>query len=110
MPQPLGLCHWCRSMRESAPIFYTSGRNTWQVFRYADVQRVLTDYTSFSSQYMSNDPLEMSLINTDPPRHRQLRTLVTQAFTPRTVAQLTPRITEIVHDLLDKVVAKGEMD
>ena len=111
MPQPIDPFPWYRSMRESAPIAYTPGRNTWQVFRYADVQRVLTDYTSFSSQYIGSDePLDMSLINTDPPRHRQLRSLATQAFTPRTVAQLTTRITEIVRDLLDKVGAKGEMD
>jgi cytochrome P450 len=35
---------------------------------------------------------------------------VTQAFTPRTVAQLAPRITTIVQELLDQVESKGEMD
>lgn len=46
----------------------------------------------------------------DPPRHRQLRTLISQAFTPRVVAQLEPHITSIVHSLLDEVQDKGEMD
>jgi cytochrome P450 len=46
----------------------------------------------------------------DPPRHRQLRNIVTQAFTPRTVAQLVPRITEIVNDLLGQAIPRGKMD
>jgi cytochrome P450 len=46
----------------------------------------------------------------DPPRHRQLRSLATQVFTPRVVAQLAPRITAITNELLDKVPMTGEMD
>jgi cytochrome P450 len=46
----------------------------------------------------------------DPPRHRQLRNLVSQAFTPRMVAQLEPRITAITNELLDHVADAGEMD
>jgi cytochrome P450 len=46
----------------------------------------------------------------DPPRHRQLRNLVTQAFTPRSVAQLTERITAIINTLLDEVADTGQMD
>jgi cytochrome P450 len=46
----------------------------------------------------------------DPPRHRQLRTIVTLAFTPRVVAELAPRITEIINQQLDQVVLAGEMD
>jgi len=41
------------------------------------------------------DPIGSSIVRIDPPRHRQLRTLVSQAFTPRMVAQLEPRITAI---------------
>jgi cytochrome P450 len=39
-----------------------------------------------------------------------LRNLVTQAFTPRSVAQLAPRISQIVADLLDAVAPQGHMD
>jgi cytochrome P450 len=46
----------------------------------------------------------------DPPRHRQMRNLVSQAFTPRMVAQLEPRIAAITNELLDRVAAAGEMD
>lgn len=97
-------------MRKSRPVNLNEMVHMWEVFRYNDVQRVLMEYTTFSSQYMGGGPFSESLISIDPPKHRQLRNLVTQAFTPRTIAQLAPRIREIVHELLQAVVAKGEMD
>jgi cytochrome P450 len=39
----------------------------------------------------------------DPPQHRKLRTLVSQAFTPRVVADLEPRIAQLTSQLLDQV-------
>ncbi|HCJ33568.1 MAG TPA: cytochrome P450, partial [Ktedonobacter sp.] len=100
-----------RLMRESQPVFYQPQHQFWQVFRYDDVQRVLSDYASFSSVFGGSEgenPLGASLISMDPPRHRQLRNLVTQAFTPRGVAQLAGRITAIVNELLDAVAARGQ--
>jgi len=105
---------WYRLMRETQPVYYNPQYHFWQVFGYEDVQRVLSDYTSFSSVFGGggerSDPLGSSLISMDPPRHRQLRNLVTQAFTPRSVAQLSERITAIVNQLLEQVAATGRMD
>ena len=50
------------------------------------------------------------LLNSDPPNHTRLRGLVNKAFTPRTVAQLRPRVQEIVDELLDAVQDVGRMD
>lgn len=107
-------------MRATQPVFQTPTWGGWQVFGYADVSRVLSEYATFSSdnQRMAQfegaegemNPIGASIIRMDPPRHRQLRNLVTQAFTPRMVAQLEPRITAITHDLLDHVVPEGKMD
>ncbi len=36
-------------MLEQHPVYYHAGTNTWNVFRYEDVKRVLTDYALFSS-------------------------------------------------------------
>ena len=105
---------WYRQMRETDPIHFYPDYRAWQVFRYADVLRVLSDSAVFSSNISGGserqDPLAASIVTTDPPRHRQLRNLVTQAFTPRAVAGLADRITTIVNDLLDHVVARGQMD
>src|SRR5260370_16204272 len=106
-----GMDVWFHTRGESKPISFNEQDNEWAVFGYDDVQRVLSDYSTFSSEYMGTDsPIGSSIISTDPPRHRQLRSLVTQAFTPRTVAQLTPRITAIVHELLDGAAPSGLMD
>lgn len=109
---------WYRQMRETQPIYHDSGWGAWHVFRYADVARVLSEYATFSSdesrympaEHRDTSPISSSILRMDPPRHRQLRNLVSQAFTPRMVAQLEPRIREITNGLLDQVVAKGEMD
>ena len=107
---------WYQAMRASAPVFYDERQETWHVFRYVDVQRVLSEYTSFSSSFAANgghegqSPLGSSIIGLDPPRHRQLRALVSQAFTPRAIEALAPRIAEIVGSLLDQVAPTGQMD
>ncbi len=46
----------------------------------------------------------------DPPDHTRLRSLVSQAFTPRMVEALRSRIQSLVDELLDAVVETGEMD
>jgi cytochrome P450 len=106
---------WYQTMRQSAPVYYDGQNWSWNVFRYEDVQRVLSDYGAFSSQFGGNrestgQPFAASLISTDPPRHRQLRALVTQAFTPRAVEALAPRISAIVDELLDPLMAEGRLD
>src|SRR5207302_3640268 len=96
---------WYEHMRETRPVSRDPRWGSWAVFTYDDVQRVLSDHQAFSSEYG-----DLSLLNPDPPRHRQLRNLVTEAFTPRTVEALRPRITEIVDQLLDRLGPKGRMD
>jgi cytochrome P450 len=107
---------WYREMQKTHAIYFDEARASWLVFRYDDVQRLVLDTQTFSSQRTpkpdgSVDPIfGGSILALDPPRHRQLRTLIGQAFTPRAIALLEPRITAIVHTLLDQVQASGEMD
>jgi len=111
---------WYRTMRTTQPVFKDPDWGGWHVFRYPDVVRVLSEYATFSSDGHrieqvegsegGMDPIESSILRMDPPRHRHLRNLVTQAFTPRMVTQLEPRITAITNELLDHVVDAGEMD
>ncbi|MHB8598983.1 MAG: cytochrome P450 [Ktedonobacteraceae bacterium] len=107
---------WYQEMQASHTVYYDASRASWLVFRYDDVQHVLLNPHIFSSQRTTNpdgsiDPIASGgILGMDPPRHRQYRTLISQAFTPRVVARLEPRITEIVHSLLNEVQDKGEMD
>lgn len=46
----------------------------------------------------------------EPPDHTRLRGLVSKAFTPRSVAELRPRIIALVDTLIDGALAAGELD
>jgi hypothetical protein len=41
---------WYKKMLEEEPIHYHAGTDTWNVFKYDDVKRMLTDYELFSNQ------------------------------------------------------------
>ena len=116
LEQPLNPFPRYEAMRHSEPVFQDQETGVWHVFRYDDVQRVLSEHATFSSRIGGDNPSETgqlfaaSLINTDPPRHRQLRSLVSQAFTPRSVEALGPRISELTDELLDPVVGAGAAD
>jgi cytochrome P450 len=51
-----------------------------------------------------------NFVRMDPPRHRKLRGLVSQAFTPRMVAGLEPRIAEVTTELLDATGGGERLD
>ncbi len=46
----------------------------------------------------------------DPPKHTRLKKPISRAFLPGTVAQLRPRIEDIVNDLIDAFPESGEID
>ncbi|GHO90223.1 hypothetical protein KSF_002710 [Reticulibacter mediterranei] len=102
--------------QEFHQVYYDEERASWLVFHYEDVQQVLLDPQTFSSQRTFNpdgsiDPLvDGGLIGMDPPHHRHMRAFIAQAFTPRVVAQFEPQIRAIVQELLDQVQHKGTMD
>ncbi|WP_405820451.1 cytochrome P450 [Streptomyces sp. NBC_00838] len=116
-------------LREHAPVHRTrlpSGVDAWLVTRYADARRALAD------PRLSKNPLHHAeqahakgktgipgergaelmthLLNIDPPDHTRLRRLVSQAFTPRRVAEFAPRVQELTDGLIDAFAAKGEAD
>ncbi|HEU5226982.1 MAG TPA: cytochrome P450 [Ktedonobacteraceae bacterium] len=104
---------WFEQMRTQHPVFNSEPLPLWQIFGYEEVKEVLTDYSRFSSKPLpgfSVPFLEDTLVSKDPPDHRKLRNLVNLAFTPRAVAHLSDRITQITQELLDQVRAQGKMD
>jgi len=108
---------WYRTMRAAQPVSFDEKANVWHVFGYDDVSRVLMDHEAFSSDRGSvtggpavDDPRLSTMFTMDPPRHRQMRSLVSLAFTPATVNRVLPRIGSIADGLLDRVADRGEMD
>ena len=104
---------WYARMRREAPVAVEPGSGSYIAFLYEDAQRVLTDYETFSSKVPF--PPEMKDFTQspnfiDPPRHKPIRALVQQSFTLKRVNEMEPRITALVHELLDSVEGRGEMD
>ncbi|MBV9228551.1 MAG: cytochrome P450, partial [Chloroflexi bacterium] len=61
---------WYRQMRETQPVFFDQKMQTWHLFRYDDVARVLSDHATFSSnessflppEYRNATPISSSLL------------------------------------------------
>jgi cytochrome P450 len=116
VPITQDIYRWYQEMLRSHTVVYDEARASWLVFRYDEVRKVLLDYQTFSSRRAvgpdgSIDPIVgAGFINMDPPRHRPLRDLISQAFTRGAVANIAPSITTTVEALLDQAEASGEMD
>jgi cytochrome P450 len=103
---------WYRQMRATQPVWFDDKFKSWNVFRYDDVVRVLGDHATFSSERpaIEGQPGLPSIVGMDPPRHRKLRGLINQAFTPRVVAELAPRISDVAATLLGRMVGRDDVD
>ncbi|OEV02649.1 cytochrome P450 [Streptomyces oceani] len=105
---------WMRNARDNTPVKFDETSQCWKVYRYEDVHHVLTDWETFSNDMCRIVPehhfTRGNLSTMDPPVHKQLRGVISQGFTPRTLAQLAPRIEELVKELLDEVGDRNEID
>jgi cytochrome P450 len=81
--------------------------------KYEDIRMVSCHPEMFTSTQgiMIPDPetptmvQEGNLIFTDPPRHRELRKLISSGFTPRNVSSLESKVRDIVVGVVDGIVA-----
>lgn len=99
-----------RQLRDKAPLYRAADSNTWVFSRHEDVVSALLDHHTYSSVdgifptppgsdfHASFLPM---MILMDPPRHDQLRALVSKAFTPRRIAALSSGIEDLAEDLSD---------
>lgn len=113
-------------LRENAPVHRTklpSGVDAWLVTRYADARQALADQRLSKNPAHHAEPahakgktgipgerkaeLMTHLLNIDPPDHTRLRRLVSKAFTPRRVAEFTPRVQALTDHLIDGFAARG---
>ncbi len=105
---------WYKQMRASSPVSFLEETGSWNIFKYEDVKAVFADHERFSSRaaetLSADSPIEASILRQDPPKHRQLRSLVSQAFNPRAVEALAPKIESIAHELLDRAESNQTID
>ncbi len=106
-------------LRERDPVNETP-LGIFRLTRYGDVVRMLKEVPSgvrtrdgqvfgMSAPGLPGAPGEF-LLQQDPPVHTRLRKLMGQAFRPRAIESLRPRVTALVEELLDRVRDQGQMD
>ncbi len=114
-------------LRADAPahnLVFPHGAKVWLVTRYADVRRLLSDprvskdgrranelFARHSGMQVEaqeeptdlgfDDELTSHMLNSDPPRHTRLRTLVGKELTAKRMEALRPRLEQVVDELLD---------
>lgn len=92
-------------MQKTQPIRYRPEYNLWEVFRYKDVQQVLSDYANFSAPKVLAETIPSALTRSDPPYHHQLRSLVSKTFTPHSIAERRLRLIKTIDELLEPAKA-----
>ncbi|MEV4733199.1 cytochrome P450 [Saccharopolyspora sp. NPDC049426] len=99
---------WMRGAAPESPVRFDDETGVWNVYGHAEAVQALGDPGTFSSDIArvlrmeGENPLqEGNLLQLDPPRHRELRNLVSRAFTPKVVNDLEPRIAELTAELLE---------
>jgi len=110
-----------RRLRDEFPAHYNDEMNFWTFSRYDDVAAALRD----SGLYISSKgiavgiatpdggdgaPVVPLLIMMDGEEHKQLRALLSGAFSPRRMAALEPAIRKIAAELIDELVAAENPD
>ncbi|WP_270608152.1 cytochrome P450 family protein [Bacillus mobilis] len=116
-----------KESRKMQPILFVNevelGKE-WLITRYEDAlpllkdNRLKKDMTNVFPQDTTNmylsvdnsDHLTTHMLNSDPPNHSRLRSLVQKAFTPKMIAQLDERIQRIADDLISEIERKGTLN
>lgn len=90
----------------------------WAVVRHRDIVTVSTDPATFSSAQGTSirtlppavDELLGSMLNTDDPRHAQLRRIVSRTFTPKRLDRLNTYIDQLADRLVTEAAEAAERD
>lgn len=103
---------WYQHMRMTDPVHIEEQYNLGELFRYKDIQYVFSNPTLFSSKRnsLTEGELEGMIVYLDPPRHGELRGLISQAFTPLAIARWAQQIQAIVSNLLDECPSDEPID
>lgn len=110
-------------LRQDTPVCPISSRrfDSYLITRFDDAKAALTDPRLSKDLYgpdehyvqifgPNSEGLNRNMLNSDPPEHTRLRKIVSQAFAPRRIEALRPRVAEIVETLLDEIVPHGKAE
>ncbi len=114
---------WFDYLRREHPVVWHDepggNKGFWAVTRYADLVAVHMDWETYSSEVgavsleeLEPDQLEVrkTMLETDPPRHRELRNVCNKRFGARGVGAYEDFIREVARGVLDRALEKQEFD
>ena len=109
-------------LRDTAPVNWSDetdgGSGFWSMMKYHDIVKVLRDPETFTSNHFTNleeldaeqEAARRSLLDSDGVRHRALRRLLQNEFTPNSVAKYETFLRGLTATTLDAAFAKKEFD
>jgi cytochrome P450 len=114
---------WFARLRNEAPVVWrpepAPNTGCWAVTRYDDLTAVHMDWQTFSSETgaVSLEELDAeqiharkSMLDTDPPRHTELRRICSSRFSARGVGKFEDFIRDVAVGVLDRALPKREFD
>jgi cytochrome P450 len=114
---------WFDRLRREAPVSWhdepAPNKGFWAVTRYDDLTRVHMDWETYSSalgavalEELDEEQLEVrkTMLETDPPRHTELRKICSKLFSARGVGKYEDFIREVATTVLDRALPMGELD
>jgi cholest-4-en-3-one 26-monooxygenase len=103
-------------LREHDPVHWDEANRLWAISRYDDIVAIEKDKATFSNAGQSDNGYrpgissDPSIIGLDDPEHQVRRQLVARRFTPRAVSGLEDHVRQVVGELLDRALERGEVD
>jgi cytochrome P450 len=114
---------WFDRLREEHPVIWhpepEPNQGFWAVTRYDDLTEVHMDWDTYSSELgavaleeLDPEQLEIrkSMLETDPPRHTELRKICSKRFSARGVGRYEDWIRDVARTVLDRALADTEFD
>lgn len=114
---------WFDHLRHEAPVTWhpepAPNHGFWAITRHDDLTRVHMDWETFSSETgavaleeLDPEQLEVrkTMLETDPPRHTELRKICSKKFSGRGVAVYEDFIRDVARRVLDQALAHEELD
>jgi cytochrome P450 len=114
---------WFDHLRREHPVVWhpepAPNKGFWAVTRYKDLTSIHMDWRTYSSELgavaleeLDPEQLEVrkSMLETDPPRHTELRSICSKRFSARGVGVYEDYIRDIARGVLDRALEKQEFD
>jgi cytochrome P450 len=101
-------------LQREAPVYRVPKHGFYVISRYDDALAVLQNWQDFTTTSgpgpaFTSSPVA-AVLQSDPPVHTRLRSIISKAFTPRAVAACEPLIEAYAHECLDRILAQGRAD